>query len=221
MNEPPSMSDIPATARGESATLANREQGLRHSLSARQVAMIGLGSTIGTGLFLGSALSVQLAGPAVILSFLGGALIALTVMWALAELSVAHPAPGSFGLYAEMYLHPWAGFAVRYTYWLTLVIIIGSEVAAAAIYCKLWFPAIPSAIWIAGFSLAILYLNTISVKSFGTFEYWFAMIKVVTVIVFLILGTALLCGIGFPRIGSVNFTAHGGFFPSGLTGVGL
>jgi len=203
------------------AELADREQGLRPSLSARQVAMIGLGSTIGTGLFLGSALSVRLAGPAVILSFAGGALIALTVMWALAELSVAHPAPGSFGLYAEMFLHPWAGFAVRYTYWFTLVIIVGSEVVAAAIYCKLWFPGIPSWLWVAGFSLAILYVNTVSVKSFGTFEYWFAMIKVITVVVFLILGTALLCGIGFPRIGAINYTAYGGFFSNGWSGVGL
>jgi len=192
------------------SALAQREQGLHHSLSSRQVAMIGLGSTIGTGLFLGSALSVQLAGPAVIFSFVGGALIALTVMWALAELSVAHPAPGS-----------WAGFAVRYTYWLTLVIIIGSEVVAAAIYCRLWFPAVPSWWWIAGFSLAILYINTISVKSFGTFEYWFAMIKVVTVVVFLVLGTALLCGVGFPRIGTVNYTAYGGFIPNGWSGVAL
>jgi len=206
---------------GGSSELAEREQGLQHSLSSRQVAMIGLGSTIGTGLFLGSALSVELAGPAVIISFAGGALIALTVMWALAELSVAHPAPGSFGLYAEMFLHPWAGFAVRYTYWFTLVIIIGSEVVAAAIYCSLWFPKIPSGWWIAGFSLAILYMNTVSVKSFGTFEYWFAMIKVVTVVVFLVLATALLCGWGFPGIGAGNYTAHGGFLPNGWSGVGL
>jgi L-asparagine transporter-like permease len=209
------------TVTERSTELAEREKGLHHSLSSRQVAMIGLGSTIGTGLFLGSALSVQLAGPAVIISFAGGALIALTVMWALAELSVAHPAPGSFGLYAEMFLHPWAGFAVRYTYWFTLVIIIGSEVVAAAIYCSLWFPKIPSWWWIAGFSLAILYVNTISVRSFGTFEYWFAMIKVVTVVVFLVLATALLCGIGFPRIGTINYTAHGGFIPNGWGGVGL
>jgi AAT family amino acid transporter len=204
-----------------STTLAEREAGLHASLSPRQVAMIGLGSTIGTGLFLGSAVSVQLAGPAVVLSFVGGALIALTVMWALAEMSAAHPAPGSFGLYAEMYLHPWAGFAVRYTYWLTLVIIIGSEVVAAAIYCKLWFPAVPSWMWIAGFSVAILYANTIDVKNFGVFEYWFAMVKVVTIVLFLFFGAALLFGIGFPRIGTANYTAYGGVFPHGWSGVGL
>jgi AAT family amino acid transporter len=113
--------------------VAKREAGLHKRLSSRQVAMIGLGCTIGTGLFLGSAISVKLAGPAVILSVAAGAVIALTVMWALAEMAVEHPAAGSFGLYAEMYLHPWAGFAVRYTYWLCLVMIVGSEVVAAAI----------------------------------------------------------------------------------------
>jgi len=214
--------DTPAALEAQrDAALTQREQGLHRSLTSRQLAMIGLGSTIGTGLFLGSALSVQLAGPAVLLSFFGGALVALTVMWALAELSAAHPAPGSFGLYAEMFLHPWAGFAVRYTYWFAIVIIIGSEVVAAAVYCQLWFPTIPSWIWTAAFSLAILYINTVNVTRFATFEYWFAMIKVVTVAVFLVLGAALLFGVGFPRIGAANYTAHGGFFPNGWRGVAL
>src|SRR5574337_499 len=122
--------------------------------------MIGLGGTIGTGLFLGSAISVELAGPAVLFSFAGGALITLTVMFALAEMAAEHPAAGSFGLYAEMYLHPWAGFVVRYTYWLTLVVIVGSEVAAAAIYCRLWSPNTPPWVWIVGFSIGLIYLNT-------------------------------------------------------------
>ncbi|HWZ96196.1 MAG TPA: amino acid permease [Candidatus Dormibacteraeota bacterium] len=201
--------------------LVRREAGLQHQLSPAQVAMIALGSTIGTGLFLTSAISVKLAGPAVVLSFAIGAIIALTVMWALAEMAVEHPAAGSFGLYAEMYLHPWAGFATRYTYWLCLVIVIGSEVAATSIYCKFWFPNIPSWLWISGFSVALVYLNTLSIKNFGTIEFWFAMIKVVTIAVFLILGTALVLGFGFPRIGTGNFTSHGGFFPNGWKGVGL
>src|SRR6202045_609362 len=208
-----------STGAPDPAAIVEREGGLQQALPPRQGAMIGVGSTIGTGLFLGSAISVKLAGPAVILSFLGGSLIALTVMWALAEMTAEHPAAGSFGLHAEIYLHPWAGFAVRYTYWLCLVVVVGSEVVAAAIYCKLWFPGIPSWIWVAAFSAAIVYVNTISVKSFGRFEYWFAMIKVVTIAVFLVLGTALLLGIGFPRIGAVNYTGQGGFFPNGATGV--
>jgi L-asparagine transporter-like permease len=201
--------------------IIDREAGLHRNLTSRQVAMIGLGCTIGTGLFLGSAISVKLAGPAVILSFLLGALITVPVMWALAEMAAAHPAAGSFGLYAEMYVHPWAGFAIRYTYWLCLVFIVGSEVVAASIYCKYWMPAVPGWIWIAAFSVGILHVNTITVKSFGSFEYWFAMIKVVTIVAFLILGAALLFGVGFPRIGVANYTEHGGFFPNGWSGVGL
>src|SRR2546429_2353416 len=200
----------------DSAGIVEREAGLHQDLSPRQVAMIGLGSTIGTGLFLGSAISVKLAGPAVILSFLGGSLIALTVMWALAEMTAEHPAAGSFGLHADIYLDPWAGFAIRYTYWLCLVVIVGSEVVAAAIYCKLWFPGIPSWMWVAAFSAAIIYLNTVSIQNFGRFEYWLAMIKVLTIAVFLVLGTALLLGIGFPPIGAVNYR---GFFSRGWTGV--
>jgi AAT family amino acid transporter len=220
----PSHGEIPAATRGEPVVpeaIVDREAGLHRSLTPWQVAMIGLGCTIGTGLFLGSAISVKLAGPAVLISFLIGAVITLTVMWALAEMAAEHPAAGSFGLYAEMYLHPWAGFAIRYTYWLCLVFVIGSEVVAASIYCKYWWPAVPSWMWIAGFSVALLYANTIDIKSFGTFEFWFAMIKVVTILAFLILGAALLFGIGFPRIGFANYTAHAGFFPNGWSGVGL
>jgi len=201
--------------------LEKRESGLKSELSPRQVAMIGLGCTIGTGLFLGSALSVKQAGPAVILSFAAGALIALTVMWALAEMAVEHPAPGSFGLYAEMYLSAWAGFAVRYTYWLCLVMIIGSEVVAAAIYCTFWWPQVPAGAWIAAFSLVLVAINTLSIEDFGRIEFVFAAIKVVTILTFLVLGAMLLLGIGFPRIGAANYTAHDGFFPHGWRGVGL
>src|SRR5205809_429607 len=215
---------LPSTAipqQSEPLDIAKREAGLHKRLAQRQVAMIGLGCTIGTGLFLGSAISVKLAGPAVLLSFAAGAVIALTVMWALAEMAVEHPAAGSFGLCAEMYLHPWAGFAVRYTYWLCLVMVVGSEVVAAAIYCEFWFPSAPAWIWIAGFSSLLILVNTLSIENFGTIEYSFAMIKVVTIVAFLMLGAMLLFGLGFPGIGLTHFTAHGGFSPHGWRGVGL
>jgi L-asparagine transporter-like permease len=217
--EPPEAQNL-AAGNGESH-LEKRESGLQSKLSPRQVAMIGLGCTIGTGLFLGSAISVKQAGPAVILSFAAGALIALTVMWALAEMAVEHPAPGSFGLYAEMYLSAWAGFAVRYTYWLCLVMVVGSEVVAAAIYCEFWLPQVPAPVWIVIFSVGLVVINTLSIEEFGSIEYWFAMIKVVTILAFLVLGAMLLFGIGFPRIGAANFTANGGFMPNGWRGVGL
>jgi len=195
-----------------SAEVVEREAGLERKLTPGQLAMIGLGSTIGTGLFLGSAISVKLAGPAVILSFAGAACIAVTMMLALAEMAAAHPAAGSFGLYAQMYLHPWAGFAIRLTYWLCMMVVVGSEVVAASIYCKLW---------IGFFSAVILYVNCTSIGNLGTFEYWLSMIKVVTIVAFLILGTALLCGVGFPKAGFRNYTEHGGFLPNGWQGVGL
>jgi amino acid transporter, AAT family len=210
-----------AASTAVAAVEVQREAGLRRKLTPRQIAMIGIGCTIGTGLFLGSAISVKLAGPAVIISFLAGSLIALTVMWALAEMSVELPTAGAFGVHAEVYLHPWAGFAVRYTYLICMVMIIGSEVVAAAIYCQYWFPHVSPVLWIAGFSIGMIYINTVSIENFGTFEYWFAMIKVVTVVIFLVLGAALLLGLGFPRIGAANYTVHGGFFPHGISGVAL
>ncbi len=99
--------------------------------------------------------------------------------------------------------------------------IIGSEVVAAAIYCDFWSPRVPVWIWIGGFSAILILINTMSIEDFGSIEYWFAMIKVVTIVAFLILGAMLLFGVGFPRIGLTNFTAHGGFSPHGWRGVGL
>src|SRR5947209_12647971 len=217
----PSIEHPPASVTSSPTTMVEQEGGLHRNLTPAQLAMIGIGSTIGTGLFLGSAISVKLAGPAVILSFIGGACIALTMMWALAEMAAAHPAAGSFGLYAEMYLHPWAGYAVRLTYWFCMMVVVGSEVVAASIYFRFWFPGTPSWVWIGLFSLVILYVNTTSIGNLGIFEYWLSMIKVVTIVGFLILGAALLFGVGFSRIGLANYTAHGGFQPHGWKGVGL
>ncbi len=222
----PAMADsraasIALTNESADSAILEREAGLHRNLTPRQLSMIALGGAIGTGLFLGSAISVKLAGPGVILSYVGAAAIALCLMWALGELTVAHPVAGSFGVHAEMYLHPWAGFAMRYSYWLAQVIAIGSEMIAASIYCKHWFPDVPSWWWIAGFSAALVYVNARSVASFGIFEYWFAMLKVVTILLFLLLGAALLFGIGSTRIGTANYTSHGGFLPNGWAGVGL
>jgi len=219
MSEPPR--DIPVLENGRPATIVARESGLERRLTPAQVAMLGLGSTIGTGLFLGSVIAVKLAGPAVILSFVAAASMALPMMWALAEMAAAHPTAGSFGLYAEMYLHPWAGFAVRLTYWLCAMVLVGSEVVAASIYCKLWSAKTPAWIWIGLFSVLILYVNTINIGNLGTFEYWLSLVKVVTILAFLVLGSALLFGIGFPRIGFANYTSGRGFVPNGWSGVGL
>jgi len=182
--------------------------------------MIALGGAIGTGFFLGSGVSVRLAGPGVILAYLVAGCIALVIALALAEMAVAHPVAGAFGVHAEIYLHPWAGFTTRYSYWLGQTIAIGSEVVAAAIYCGFWFPLVPGWLWVIVFSLGLLAINAWSVASFGEFEYWFALIKVATIALFLALGAAMILGVGpFQPLGFGNYTRHGGFLPSGAAGV--
>ncbi len=202
------------------ATGIEKGEQLSRQLTSRQIGMIGIGGAIGTGLFLGSSLAVHTAGPGVIVSYLLGAVIALLVMGALSEMAVAHPTAGSFGVYAELYLSRWAGFTIRYTYWAAQVIQIGGESVAISIYCQWWFPGTPKWIWIAGFALALLYVNARSVGSFGSFEYWFSMIKVTAIVLFIGLGFALVLGITpRPAIGFGNLTAHGGFLPMGWSGV--
>jgi len=211
--------DVETTPTEAAPSAVEKEQGLSRQLSSRQLAMIAIGGAIGTGLFLGSSLAVRAAGPAVIITYIAGALVALLLMGALSEMAAAHPTAGSFGVYAEMYVSPWAGFVVRYTYWAVQCIAIGGEATAVAIYCRLWWPAVPGWVWIVAFSLGLLYVNARSVASFGEFEYWFAMIKVVAIVLFIILGASLLLGIGpKPAIGFANYTASGGFIPHGLKG---
>ena len=204
---------------------AAKEDELARRLTPRQLTMIALGGSIGTGLFLGSGISIQLAGPGVILSYIAAAFPALFIAWALAEMAVAHPVAGSFGVYAEIYLNPWAGFTMRYAYWLAQVIAIGSEVVAASIYFEHWFPNVHPSIWVGVCSVGLLAANAWSVKSFGEFEFWFALIKVVTIVAFLIVGAGLLFGFGgllpVEPLGLTNYTAHGGFLPHGLRGVML
>lgn len=209
-------------ASAEMKQVLDRESGLQRQLSSRQLAMIAIGGAIGTGLFLGSGLAVKLAGPGVIIAYAFGAVVALLMMGALSEMAVVHPTAGSFGVYAELYISSWAGFSVRYSYWLAQVIAAGSEIVAVAIYCQWWFPNVPGWIWIVAFSVALIYVNARAVENFGAFEYWFAMIKVVTIVLFIVLGLSLVFGAGFtPAIGLDNLTRHGGFLPNGWNGVWL
>jgi amino acid transporter, AAT family len=189
----------------------DQEQGLCRQLGAGQMAMVAVGGSIGTGLLLGSAAAMEIAGPAVILSFLLAAFINLTVTLALAELASVHPAAGSFGVYGDLYLNDWAGFISRAGYWAAIAISIGAELVASATYLSYWFPSVPALVWIVGFSVLLLLVNFSSVGNYGSFEYWFAMIKVVTIVAFILLGAALLLsGRVVPQ-----YSSNGGFFPKG------
>ena len=196
-----------------------REHGLVRELSARQLVMMALGGAIGTGLFLGSSLAVRQAGPSVVLTFVLGGVITLAMLAALSEMAAAHPAAGSFGIYADLYLTPWAGFAVRYTYWIVCSIAIGSEAAAVAVYGQWWFAEIPAWWWVVGCSILLIYVNARDVGTLGEFEYWFALIKVIAIAIFIVFGVAELAGLGRTASqGLSNFTARDGFFPHGARG---
>jgi len=193
------------------SSVAEQENGLHHQLSAGQMAMVAVGGSIGTGLLLGSAAAMQIAGPAVILSFLLAAFISWIGSMALGELSSAHPAAGSFGVYGDLYLNEWAGFLARAGYWAAIAISIGAELVASATYMTYWLPRVPALFWVMAFSLFLLGVNLRTVGGYGRFEYWFAMIKLVTIVAFILLGTALLLG---GRV-TPQYTANGGFFPNG------
>jgi len=201
-------------------SISEREGGLHRGLTRTQIVMIGLGGAIGTGLFMGSGLAIGYAGPAVILSFALAGFVALVMVFSLSEMAVVHPTAGSFGTYAETYLNPWAGFVVRYTYWISQVIAIGGEAVAAGLYMTFWFPQVPVWMWSIGFCLVLLYFNSRSVHSFGTVEFWFALIKVTAIVLFILLGAASIFGLGLPATGLHNLTGlPGGFMPNGLGGL--
>ncbi len=210
------------TLSAESAPLPT-EEGLRRRLVPRQIAMMAMGSAIGVGLFLGSTVTIRLAGPGVIVTYLFGALIALVMGYALAEMAVMHPVAGSFGVFADRYLSPWSGFVVRATYAFVQILAIGAEVTAVGIYFAFWFPDVPPWIWVVGIAAALIAINTAQVGLFGELEYWFALIKVTAIVVFIAVGLALVTGIGpGPAIGFHNLAGGpGGFLPNGWRGVWL
>jgi AAT family amino acid transporter len=200
-------------------SIREREGGLRQRLSARQLTMIAIGGAIGTGLFLGSSLAIHLAGPSVLLSYSIAGAISLLLMGCLAEMTAVHPTPGSFGAYAEHYIHPLAGFLVRYSYWSCIVLAVGTEVTAVATYMQYWFPGTPSWTWVVLFSGILVAVNAMNVKVFGTVEYWFSSIKVFAILAFIVIGSYVVfiskpAGIGFG-----NYVDRGGFMPNGALGM--
>ena len=224
MAEPPTSASPQTPSAGAASRVPQPAQTdeLRRRLSERQLTMLAIGGAIGVGLFLGSGVTIRLAGPGVIITYLIGAVIAMIVAYALAEMAVVQPVAGSFGVYAQTYLSAWAGFSVRATYALVQIIAIGAEVTAVAIYFAFWFPSVPQWVWVAAVSAGLVALNMLQVGKFGEFEYWFALIKVVAILVFICVGTALIFGWTHgPRVGFTNLTAYGGFLPFGWKGVWL
>ena len=192
---------------------------LGHSMKPRQLTMMGLGSAIGAGLFLGSGAGVQAAGPAVLISYLVAGTLIILVMWALGEMAAANPNSGAFSVYAAKAMGRTAGATVGWLWWLQLVVVIAAEaLGAAALLFTVW-PVIP--VWALSliFMAVFTAINLAGVKNFGEFEFWFAILKVAAILLFLGIGTALLLG-WLPDVespGLSNFTAD--FAPAGLGGI--
>ena len=194
---------------------------LKRAMSTRHLVMLSLGGAIGTGLFLGSGEVIAQTGPvAAIIAYILGGLIAYMVMLCLGELAVHMPVAGSFGAYAQKYIGPGTGYMISWVYWLTWTATLGTEFTAAALLMQEWFPHISMWIWTIIFAITIFALNLSSTRIFAESEFWLALVKVVTVVAFIILGLlAIFSLIPFHGAESAplfhNLTAQG-WFPQGL-----
>lgn len=182
--------------------------------------MISIGGVIGVGMFLGAGATVSQAGPAVILSYALGGAVMFAVMLALGEMTVARPAPGAFRVHAEMALGPYAGFLTGWMYYLCWLGSMSSEIVAAATYLDRWFPHTLSPAIASSMVLVLTLVNLAKVESFGSFEFWFAGIKVAAIVLFILIGAVLIVGYpGRPGVGLTNYIYQGGFAPNGISGL--
>lgn len=192
---------------------------LRQGLSQRQLNMIAIGGVIGAGLFVGSGVVIGETGPAAFVTYALCGLLIVLVMRMLGEMAAANPATGSFADYARDALGDWAGFSVGWLYWYFWVIVVGFEAVAGGRVITYWFHA---PLWLLSLILMVTMTatNLFSVSSFGEFEFWFAGIKVATIMVFLAVGSLFVVGL-WPRRGAgfANLVSHGGFFPHGVATV--
>ena len=192
---------------------------LARGLKTRHLTMMGLGSAIGAGLFLGTGVGIAAAGPAVLIAYVIAGFITVCFMQMLAEMVAARPSSGTFSTYAAQAFGPWAGFTIGWLYWFMMIMIMAVEITGASAIVAAWFgisPWIPALMAIVAFTV----INFSAVKNFGEFEFWFALIKVAVIVAFLIIGVALWLGL-LPAGGFVGLenVSEVGFMPNGWSGV--
>lgn len=207
------MSTTQNSAPGES------DSQLGKGLQVRHLTMMGLGSAIGAGLFLGTGVGIKAAGPGVLISYVIAGFIVVLVMQMLGEMSAARPASGSFSTYGEMAFGSSAGFILGWLYWFMLIMVLGAEITGAGAIMGAWF-GIPG--WIPGLICVVFFavVNLANVRGFGEFEFWFAFIKVAVIIAFLVIGVLLIFGLlpGTTFVGTQHI-AESGFLPNGVSGI--
>lgn len=195
-----------------------QEVQLQKHLKTRHITMISIGGIIGAGLFVGSGAVLNSTGPGAVLSYAVAGVLVVLLMRMLGEMALVNPDSGSFATYARQAIGPWAGYTIGWLYWFFWVIVIAIEATAGGAIVHGWFPAVPIWAWSLILTFLLTLTNIFSVKSFGEFEYWFSMIKVVAIIAFMGIGLTIILGL-FPGIespGMSNFTGHGGFMPLGI-----
>ena len=192
---------------------------LNSGLKVRHLTMMGLGSAIGAGLFLGTGVGIQAAGPSVIIAYVIAGAVTVCIMQMLAEMVASRPSSGSFATYADQAFGAWAGFSVGWAYWFMQVLIIGVEITGASAIISGWFGIAP---WIPALLAVVFFaaINLAAVRGFGEFEFWFALIKVAAIIVFLVIGILIVVGWfpGLDAVGTSNIDGVG-FMPNGIGGI--
>jgi L-asparagine transporter-like permease len=185
--------------------------------------MLAIGGAIGTGLFLGSALAVSLAGPLVLVAYLLGSIIALILVYAATEMAAAHPEANGFGALAHRYLGSGAGYVMRWMYWAVTAVTMGAEAVAVGIYIQYWWPSVPLWVPVAVAAAGVIVINLLSVKTFGTLEYWLSMIKVSAIVAFLLIGfTYVFFGLpDRPATGMSSLTDAPSLLPQGIAGLSI
>jgi lysine-specific permease len=208
-----------ATQDKQPSGIQNDGPGLRKTFKARHLTMIALGGSIGTGLFLASGGAIASSGPGgALLAYAAVGIMVYFLMTSLGELATYLPDSGSFSTYGTRFVSPAFGFAIGWNFWYNWAVTIAAELSAATVIIKYWFPESSSTLWSLLFLLVMFGLNFLSSRGYGESEYWFAIIKIITVIVFLVVGVLMIFGImGGEKIGFSNFKLggspfHGGFF---------
>ena len=197
------------------------KKSLNRSLSSRQMQMIALGGTIGVGLFMGSASTIKWTGPSVLIAYAIAGLILYMVMRALGEMIYTDPSTGSFAKFGSEYIHPVVGYLTAWSNVFQWLVVGISEVIAVGTYLEFWWPNLPQ--WLVGVVVVatLCLANLTSVKAYGEMEFWFSLIKVVTIIFMIIMGLlVILFGLGNngQPVGISNLWTNGGFFTGGLKG---
>ncbi|WP_020653407.1 amino acid permease [Massilia niastensis] len=195
---------------------------LKRGLKNRHIQLIALGGAIGTGLFLGIAQTIQMAGPSVLLGYAIAGAVAFLIMRQLGEMIVDEPVAGSFSHFADKYCGQLAGFVSGWNYWVMYILVSLAELSALGIYMQYWLPEVPTWVSALGFFVLVNAISLLNVKAFGEMEFWFAVIKVAAVVGMIVFGLYLLASGGAgPEAGVSNLWRHGGFFPNGVSGLAM